>query len=344
MLQPGQFVGPYTLVRELGRGGFGAVWLGERRGVLATTQVAVKIALDVQPDLDLLSREAAIWVRASGHPNVLPVIEADVYDGTAVIVSEFVAGGSLAGWLRRQPGRVPPYDTSRAIAAGIAAGLAHLHARGIIHRDVKPGNVLLQGACPRLTDFGLAKVLKADGHSATVGGTPPYMAPEAWEGQRGAASDIWGVGVVLYEMLAGVKPFPQRELMPLFRAISKDPPEPLGADVPPELARVVRRCLEKRVRDRFGTAEELHAELTAARRGQPRPSAVERSRSGPAKCARAGLQRGSPPREGPDFHPHILRRHRAAKARAAGRSVDTAPGGLPTRSERRRRAGAAANP
>jgi eukaryotic-like serine/threonine-protein kinase len=123
MVTTGDTIGPFVLVRELGRGGYGVVWLAERRGSLATTQVAVKVPLDVEPDLEALTWEARIWVQASGHPNVLPVIEAEVYDGQIVIVSEYAAGGSLSSWLGQQPGRVPPLAKAREMAVGILAGL-----------------------------------------------------------------------------------------------------------------------------------------------------------------------------------------------------------------------------
>src|SRR3954468_11551061 len=99
MVHPGDAVGPYILVRALGRGAFGEVWLAERRGSLLTTQVALKLPHDTAVDLDDIRREAQSWLRASGHPNVVPVLEAEVYDGQVVIASEYVAGGSLADWL-----------------------------------------------------------------------------------------------------------------------------------------------------------------------------------------------------------------------------------------------------
>src|SRR5262245_41294823 len=119
---------------------------------------------DIESDLEALAREARIWVQASGHPNVLPVIEADVYDGQIAIVSEYAAGGSLSAWLRQQPGRLPVLAKAIEMATGILSGLSHLHSKGIVHRDLKPANILLQGDIPRLTDFGLARVLMATDH------------------------------------------------------------------------------------------------------------------------------------------------------------------------------------
>src|SRR5215469_15958999 len=104
MFRSGDNIGPYTLVRQLGRGGFGIVWLAERRTTITTTEFALKLALDEYPDLDAIRQEANLWKQAVGHPNVLPIIEADVYDGYVVIVSEYAPGGSLEDRLNRHGG------------------------------------------------------------------------------------------------------------------------------------------------------------------------------------------------------------------------------------------------
>lgn len=265
MAKTGDKIGPYALLRELGRGGFGVVWLAERRGSLATTRVAVKLPLAVESDLETLAQEARIWVQASGHPNVLPVIEADVYDGQVAIVSEYAAGGSLCVWLKQQAGFALLPEKARDMARGILAGLSHLHSKGIIHRDLKPANILLQGDVPRLTDFGLARLIKASGHSYGVGGTPAYMAPEAWDGYRSESSDIWSVGVILYEMLAGTRPFGQTELTPLFRAISSSEPAPLPSSIPLDIVRVVQKALEKSPANRYQAADHILADLRGCR-------------------------------------------------------------------------------
>src|SRR5256714_4142338 len=101
MIQAGDTIGPYTLVRGLGRGAFGEVWLAERRSSLLTTQVALKLPLDARSDLEAVREEAQVWLRASGHTNIVPVLDAEVYDGQVVIASEYVAGGSLADWMTR---------------------------------------------------------------------------------------------------------------------------------------------------------------------------------------------------------------------------------------------------
>jgi serine/threonine protein kinase len=112
-------------------------------------------------------------VQASGHPNILSIIEADVYGGQIVIASEYAPDGSLAEWLKRHGGKAPSIETAVEIMDGVLAGLSHLHARRIIHRDLKLANILLQGGIPRLADFGISRVLKSTMQSMNAAGTPP---------------------------------------------------------------------------------------------------------------------------------------------------------------------------
>ena len=164
MIQAGDSVGPYTLIRILGRGAFGEVWLAERRTALLTTQVALKLPLVADAEFEAVRQEAELWLQASGHPNIVPVLDADVYGGQVVIASEYITGGSLHEWmtLRAKAGdsKASSLEEAVTVANGILAGLDYLHRAGLTHRDLKPENVLLQDGIPRLTDFVLARVLK----------------------------------------------------------------------------------------------------------------------------------------------------------------------------------------
>ncbi len=153
----GDQLGPYRLVYKLGRGSFGTVWLAERKTSVAQTTVAVKIPIDEELDSKLFEQESQLWALASGHPNVLPIIEADVIDGQLLIVSEYAADGSLDDLLK---GKEENFSTSESveIISNILGGLQHLHSKGIIHRDLKPGNILFQGRIPRLGDFGISRL------------------------------------------------------------------------------------------------------------------------------------------------------------------------------------------
>jgi non-specific serine/threonine protein kinase len=260
MFREGSQIGLYTLIRRLGRGGFGEVWLAERKSKFVTTKVAVKLPLEEQVDTEAIKSEAVLWERASGHPNVLPIIEADEYDGQIVIVSEYAPDGSLEQLLKKHGALL----TKRAVelAIGILNGLEFLHTRKIIHRDIKPANILLQGDAPRLADFGISRVMKTTGVSDNISGTPSYMAPEAFDRKRTIQTDIWSAGVVLYQMLKGKLPFPHGNLTDLFAAILRDEPEPLPDFVLEELHQIIWKSLAKNPVERYRTAREMRDDLS----------------------------------------------------------------------------------
>ncbi len=264
MIQSGDTIGPYTLLRTLGRGAFGEVWLADRRSSLLTTQVALKLPLDQDDDIEAIRREAQIWLRASGHTNIVPVLDAEIYNGQVVIASEHVAGGSLADWLEKHGGRAPSVDAAVAMIRGILAGLQHLHLSSLVHRDLKPGNILIQGNTPRLTDFGLTRVLQPSGDSTGIAGTPRYMAPEAFHGRYSQQSDVWAAGMLLHELLTGTLPYPETEFYALLLAITSDEPVVLSSEISTSLIQVLAKALEKAATDRFESAAEMTASLDEA--------------------------------------------------------------------------------
>ncbi len=261
MFHSGDAIGPYALMRPLGRGTFGEVWLAERRSSLLTTQVALKLPHDADTDLNAIRQEAQIWLKASGHPNIVPVLDAEVYDGQVVIASEYVAGGSLADWLAAQGGRAQSFEAAVVMVRGILDGLQHLHETNLIHRDLKPGNVLVQKGKPRLTDFGLTRVLRPEANSTNMAGTPAYMAPEAFKGHYSPSSDIWAAGVILYKLIVGALPYSQPDFYPLLLAITGDEPVAPAAQVPAALSAVLTRALAKPIGERYGSAAEMAAAL-----------------------------------------------------------------------------------
>ena len=254
-------IGPYTLIRRLGQGASGFVWLAEFRSPIATREVALKIPFDEDTSLDSINREVDVWRAATGHPNVLPVIEADMYDGQVIIVSEYASGGTLKDWLDRSGGRAPSCESAVQMMSGILSGLEHLHERMLVHCDLKPSNVLLQADVPRITDFGVSRILRATVHTRHLAGTPAYMPPEAIDGHVSCQSDLWAAGVILYVMLAGRLPFPQQSMGPLMLALREKEPDPLPDTVPPDVREVVRRALEKEPCRRFVSAGEMRAAL-----------------------------------------------------------------------------------
>jgi serine/threonine-protein kinase len=266
MFKEGQQIGLYTLIRKLGRGGFGEVWLAERKSKFVTTKVAVKLPHDEQVDHDAIKQEAQLWEQASGHPNVLPIIDADEYDGQIVIVSEYAPDGSLADKLKTD-GKLSATQAVE-MTTGVLSGLSFLHSKGIIHRDIKPQNVLLQGDTPRLADFGISRLMQATAVSSAIIGTDAYMAPESFEGKRNVQTDIWSVGVVLYQLLQGNLPFTQEHPSERMFAILTKNFAPLPDDIPQSLKNVVAKALAKQPQERYQQAHEMREDLRRILRGE----------------------------------------------------------------------------
>jgi WD40 repeat protein len=294
-------LGPYTLVSKIGRGAFGVVWLAEKRSSIATTRFALKLPRDEDIDLEAFKQEASIWLQASGHPNVVPMIEADIYDDRIVIVSEYVNEGSLSNWLAQHGGRAPSVEAASEMIDGVLAGLSHLHARHIIHRDLKPDNILLQHETPRLADFGIARLLKSGSYSTNISGTLAYMAPEAFDGKRNEQTDVWSAGVIFYQLLAGRLPYDQTDTVSFVGAIMRHDPAPLPDTVPEVLRRIVMKALQREPANRYATAKEMRRDLREAehelwqseRRDSETVQETEQIAAPPARIAQPTVE--SPP-------------------------------------------------
>jgi hypothetical protein len=148
----------------------------------------------------------------------------------------------------------------------VLSALAHLHTRRIIHRDLKPENILLQRETPRLADFGIARLLKSSSHSTKVSGTLAYMAPEAFDGKRNERTDVWSVGVIFYEMLAGRLPYDQPDIPSFIGAIMRHDPPLLPPSVPEVLRKIVMRALQRDAANRYSSAAEMRSDLREAER------------------------------------------------------------------------------
>ena len=279
-------LGRYELLGELGRGGMGVVYRALDPGL------GREVALKVLPlgeadedDLERFRREGAAGA-AVQHPNVLPVHELAEAEGYALLAMDLAGGGSLRDLLRRE-GRLPGQQVAD-YGVQIAEGLAALHAQGILHRDLKPENVLFaEDGRPLLADFGLAKLLDRETRLTQTGvamGSPHAMAPEQARGEVSRicpATDVYGVGVILYEALTGELPIRGRSVLELLDAITRVPPRrprELVPELDPELEAIVLRCLAKEPGERYPDAASLAAALRAWSGGaRARPSARERA-------------------------------------------------------------------
>jgi len=270
-------------LKFLGRGAFGEVWLAERASAIVKTRCALKLALDAVVDLKAIRREGELWRRGGSHPNILPLFEADLYDGQVVIASEHAPDGSLARWLVSHEGKAPTVESAIEMTMGILAGLEHLHVRSIIHRDLKPANILMQANVPRLADFGLARLA---GQSATVtslAGTLAFMAPEAFDGKRSVQTDLWSVGIILYQLLVGRLPFPEREATSVMKSILTRSPRRLPATVPHAVRAIVLSALQKNPAQRFPSSADMRAALRDSLR-QIEPRAAPTLPPSSSKC------------------------------------------------------------
>ena len=247
------------MVRFLGKGGFGEVWLAKNHDNPPSDDVAIKLPRDDQINLEAVKDEIFNWILSGKHKNILPIIECETFGNQIAIVSEFAPDGSLQNLLEKQ-GSLSVTDAAE-ITIGILDGLAHLHNRQIIHRDLKPDNVLLQNRIPRLTDFGISRAMQMDSNSPYPKGSPYYMAPEAFERKRDAQTDIWSVGVILYQLLTGNLPFPEKEFAEFYGAIKERDPKPLPESIPDGLKNIVTKALAKVLTMRYQTAIEMREDL-----------------------------------------------------------------------------------
>src|SRR5947209_16330620 len=296
----------YTVEGEIGRGGMGVVY--NARDERLKRRVAIKV---LPPELAFQEgirtrflREAETAARLS-HPNIVPIhAVGEGPDGTVYFVMAYVDGEPLSARLKRR-GRLPPEEVRR-ILSETADALSAAHALGIIHRDVKPDNILLEGSRGRVvvTDFGIAKALSsATGGTLTATGvaigTPHFMSPEQAAGDReiDGRSDIYSLGVVGYQMLVGELPF-RAPTVPgiLMKHIAEPAPMIMEkrADCPEDLAACVMRCLEKEPESRWPTADALRRALES-RSAAPYSYRPSRRTSGPGALARPETRLGPPP-------------------------------------------------
>jgi len=260
----GQTVGKYRIVSTLGSGGFGAVYLAEDTWI--DKKVALKVPHRQTADFTELLREPRL-LASLAHPNIVTVLTAERQDEVFFIVMEYVPGETLEAILDREG----TLELTLALdyTCQICNALDHAQQQGVIHRDLRPGNVLVtdQGLC-KVADFGTSRFLEIAAHGTTVIGSPPYMAPEQFHGKAVFASDVYSMGVTMYQMLTGSMPYQPpapRDLERLMRGELTTPPRVRNPRLPKSIADIVMRALEPAVADRYQRAGELLEAVLAAR-------------------------------------------------------------------------------
>jgi serine/threonine-protein kinase len=282
----GQTVGKYKILSPLGSGGFGTVYLAQDTWI--DKKVAIKVPHRQNVDFGDLLREPRL-LAALSHPNIVAILTAEKQENVFFIVMEYVAGDTLETVISRDG----PLDLPRALdyTCQICNALDHAHPQGVIHRDLRPGNVLVtEGGLVKVADFGTSRFIEIAAHGTTVIGSPPYMAPEQFHGKTVFASDIYSLGVSMYQMLTGVLPYntpAPADLDKLMRGELVSPPRSRNPKIPSHINDIVMKAVAPEVGARYQRASDLLNDLVAVRSGRSTPRGTSRKSPDAAAAAPA---------------------------------------------------------
>jgi serine/threonine-protein kinase len=260
----GQTIGKYRIVTPLGSGGFGSVYLAEDTWI--DKKVALKVPHRQNLDFGEMLREPRLLASMS-HPNIVTVLTAEKQDNVFFIVMEYVPGETLEQIIAREGA----LDLNRVLdyTCQIANAMDHAHRQGVIHRDLRPGNVLItEQGMVKVADFGTSRFLEIAAHGTTVIGSPPYMAPEQFQGKAVFASDIYSLGVTMYQMLTGTLPYDTPapgDLDRLMRGELTTPPRQRNGKIPKGISDIVMKAMAPDIPNRYQRAADVLDSVLAAR-------------------------------------------------------------------------------
>ncbi len=265
----GQTIGKYRILSSLGSGGFGIVYLAEDTWI--DKKVALKVPHKQHLDSVEMLKEPRLLASLS-HPNIVTVLTAEKQDDVFFIVMEYVPGETLEHIIVREG----ILDLTRALdySCQICNAVDHAHRAGILHRDLRPGNMLVsESGMLKVSDFGTSRYLEIAAHGTTVIGSPPYMAPEQFHGKAVFASDIYSVGVTMYQMLTGTMPYDTPapgDIARLARGDLLSSPRIKNPKIPRAINDIILRAMAADPVERYQRASELLNDLLAAREPGPR--------------------------------------------------------------------------
>jgi serine/threonine-protein kinase len=260
----GQIIGKYKILSTIGSGGFGTVYLAEDTWI--DKKVALKVPHKQGVDFGELLREPRL-LASLNHPNIVTILTAEKQENVFFIVMEFVPGETLEAIIAREGA----LDVARALdyTCQISNAVDHAHKQGVLHRDLRPSNVLVaESGMLKVADFGTSRFLEIAAHGTTVIGSPPYMAPEQFHGKSVFASDIYSLGVTMYQMLTGELPYDTPSPADLDRLMSGDlltAPRLKNPRIPKAINDIVMKAMAPEIHARYQRAGELLDDVLAAR-------------------------------------------------------------------------------
>ena len=273
MLLRGQTLGKYKILSPLGSGGFGAVYLA--RDTWINKEVAIKVPHRQNLNFSELLREPRL-LAALDHPNIVSITTAEKQESVFFIVMEYVPGETLENIIAT--GGALDVPRTLDYACQICEAVDHAHRQGVIHRDLRPPNVLVsESGILKVADFGTSRFLEMAAHGTTVTGSPPYMAPEQFKGKAVFASDVYSLGVTMYQMLTGVLPYDTpapNDLEKLMRGELVRPPRERTLSIPESLNDIVMKAMAPDIQSRYESAADLLGDLKTSRRRRGRPVVV----------------------------------------------------------------------
>lgn len=274
MFLQGQKVGKYEILRSLGSGGFGSVFLA--KDTWLDIKVAIKVPHKQTLELFKLLKEPRLQA-ALNHPNIVRMIAAEKENRIFFMVMEYVKGKTLEKILERE--KIIDVEKSMDYITQVAYGVNHAHKNKIIHRDLRPSNIIIsEEGTAKITDFGTSVWLNNIPYASTRIGSPPYMAPEQFLGKASFASDIYSIGCIFYEMIIGHPPIIDPDPFKIMEKAQEGkitPPRLKKTHIPKEINEIIMRCLSTKVEDRYQRPSNIIRELAAFKGKDSKKSEIE---------------------------------------------------------------------